>query len=286
MILVTGGTGKVGTGLVKQLSSLSAPFKVMARDPAKAKNTLGANVEVVQGDLANPGSLDAAMKGVDTVFLLSPVSPAQVEHQSNAIQAAKRAGVKRVVKLSSVGATPSSPMQFGRWHAQTEQELQSSGMQWTFLRPHYFMQTMLGGARTIIDQGMMFAPLGDAKISLVDTRDVAAVAARVLVDGAAHVGKAYDVTGPESLGYQDIANKIGKHIGKTVTYVNVPSDKFREALLGAGFPDWLADDITALMVMFSKGDHGSISNATRDVGKATPHTYDDFLRDYGNAFKG
>src|SRR5205807_238184 len=140
-------------------------------------------VELVKGDFNDPASLDAAMKGVDRAFLLSSAGPDQVKWAHNFIEAAKKNGVKHVVKLSALGADEKSTIGLAKWHGTTENELKKSGLGWTILQPHFFMQNAMMNAGSIKAQGMVYAPMKpDAKISAVDTRDIAAVAARTLLD--------------------------------------------------------------------------------------------------------
>ncbi|MBI4397005.1 MAG: SDR family oxidoreductase, partial [Elusimicrobia bacterium] len=227
MILVTGATGTVGSEVVRRLSALGVPFRAMTRHPEKAARLRqiagGTRLEVVKGDMARPETLDGAVAGVDAVFLLSEAHPRQVEMQGHIVNAAKRAGVRRMVKLSVLGADETSPLAVGRWHRTTEKQIESSGFSFTHLRPHYFMQNLLAYAPAIAKRGVFHAPLGDGKISLVDVRDIAAVAARVLTEKG-HEGKAYDVTGPEAISFHEAAAKLSKALGREVAYRDVPAD--------------------------------------------------------------
>jgi len=149
MILVTGSTGKVGSELVRQLSAKGARVRALVRDPAKRATLEAPGVEIARGDLGDPASLDAAMKGVDRVFLLSSVDQRQAELQGNAVQAAKRAGVRHIVKLSSAGTSLDSPITIARLHAQTEKDVEASGIPYTFIKPALFMQFLLNHAPTV-----------------------------------------------------------------------------------------------------------------------------------------
>ncbi len=172
MILVTGGTGTVGSEVVKQLASLGTKFRVLARNPDKAIKS--PNVEVMRGDLADAVALGRALQGVDKLFLLTNSTPQTVELQSGVIAAARKAGVKHVVRLSVPGADLASPIQLARWHAQTDQELKKSGLAWTLLQPGYFMQNVLGSAATIKKDGAFYGCMGQGKAAVVDARDIAA----------------------------------------------------------------------------------------------------------------
>src|SRR5438132_4180182 len=173
---VTGATGTIGKDVVKELRGLGARFKVVARDPEKARKALG-NVEIAKGDLADRASLEAAFKGGTKLFLLGPPSPTQVADQHNAIEAAKRAEIQHVVRLSAIGAETGSKLSLGRWHGQTDEELRQSGLRWTILQPHSFMQNLLGQAGTIKQQGAIYGSFRDGRVALIDARDIARVAA-------------------------------------------------------------------------------------------------------------
>jgi uncharacterized protein YbjT (DUF2867 family) len=201
MILITGSTGNIGTPLMGILADSGASLRAMVRDPsrepAQSAALRASGVEVVAGDLANPASLDATLSGIETAFLLTPVSRDQVAWKSNFIQSAKHAGAKRIVNLSVAGAAPDSPIILGKWHWQSEQELESSGIAWTHLRPcdlaRYDTKMFLSTALT---QGAFYSTVGEGRVAMVDEEDVAGVAAQALLNPS-HSGKTYKLTGPE-----------------------------------------------------------------------------------------
>lgn len=283
MILVTGATGTVGTELVRQLSAAGAPVRALVRDPEKARARLGDGVELAPGDMEKPETLDAALQEVQRAFLLPPVDPGSIAMEENFLAAAKRAGLAHLVKLSSFGADPGSSMTFGRWHGQGEKLVEASGIPFTHLRPNSFMQNVLGFAGPIAAQGMLFTPAGDAGISHVDVRDIAAVAVKVLTEDG-HAGKVYEITGPEALSYYDVAAKISAAIGKTVTYMPVSPEQATGALLGMGAPEWQARAVVELFLLYRSGEGGHVTDVVETVGKKTPITFDQFARDYAPAF--
>jgi len=282
MILVTGGTGTVGSEVVKQLASTGVKFRLLARSPEKAIKS--PNIEVVKADLSDVAALGEALQGVDKLFLLTNSGPGTVDLQCGVIAAAKKAGVKHVVRQSSLGADPASPIQLSRWHAQTDQELKSSGLAWTLLEPGYFMQNFLGSAATIRKDGAFYGCMGQGKAAVVDARDIAAVAVSCLT-GAGHERKAYPITGPEALTQEELAGKLSAVLGKTVKYVNLPPEQFEQGLLGAGLPEWLASDYITLHQAFANGAASAIAATVRELTGKAPRTFDSFARDYAVAFK-
>lgn len=285
MILVTGATGTVGKEVVKQLSSTGEKIRVMVRNVEKAAPLKGPGVEVVQGDFGKPDTLASAVKGVEKVFLLSSADPRQVELQGNVLKAAKSAGVKHLVKLSALGARPDSSVALARGHYQTEKQIQDSGIPYTHLQPHFFMQNLLMFADSIKRQGAFYAPMKQGKISLVDVRDIAAVAARVLTEKG-HERKTYAITGPEALSFGELAEKFSRVLGRKVAYVDVPPEDAKKGMLGAGMPEWLVDDLLALYGIFSAGHAAVVSKAVEEVTKKPARTFDQFAKDFARFFKG
>lgn len=283
MILITGGTGNSGGEIVRTMASKGVPFRILARNPAKAASLKSPGVEIVAGDLADPASLPVALKGVERVLLLAPPVPDQVELESNLVNAAKAAGVAHIVKFSAMTADTKSPSRFPRAHGQVEDLIKKSGLAWTFIRPTFFMQNLLGLAG-MVKQGTLYQPAGTAKAGFVDTRDIAAVAASALTESG-HAGKAYDVTGPELLGYDDVAAIFTKVTGRPVRYQDIPLAAAREAMVGMGIPPWNADGINELMDQMRAGDYQYVTRAVSDIGQKQPTTLEQFVRENAAAWQ-
>lgn len=283
MILVTGATGKVGQEVVRQLAVADAQVRALVRDPARASHIRLPGVEILVGDLAEPASLDRALSGVDRVFLLSPPGPEQVELQGNLIDAAKRSGARHIVKVSVTGG-PDSGTQIGRWHWTTEKQVEASGVSFTFLRPNFYMQQMLLFAPSIAATDTFSLAMGTAEVSVVDARDVAAVAVCALTQ-AGHDRKIYDLTGPEALSFDEIADQLSRATGKKISYIHVPPDYARKLFLGIGLPRWLVDDMLILCASYREGYGAGVSSAVNEVTKQAPRTFSQFARDYAQAFR-
>jgi uncharacterized protein YbjT (DUF2867 family) len=286
VILVTGATGTNGSEIVKQLSVAGVRVRAFARNLKKLEAIKGPNVEIAQGDLAKPETIEAALKGVDKVLLLSSVDPFQVELQGNLIAVAKRIGTPYIVKFSGFGADPASFMKFAQWHGKTEKQLEESGIAFTHLQPNVFMQNMLGFTNSIASpQGVFYLPMKDGKVSMVDVRDIAAVAVKVLTESG-HEGKKYVITGPEALSFEEVAEKISQAIGKQVTYVNVSPEDFKQAMVQAGQPSWLADSLNELYAVLSAGHGSVVTSVIAEVAKKQPYSFNQFAQDYAEMFKG
>src|SRR5712692_9605162 len=165
MILVTGGTGLIGSEVLRLLS------RALVRNPGRAQALPG--ITWVQGDLAKPETLASVFAGCMKLFLLTGNVENASDLQRHAIAAARQVGVAHVVKLSAFGASQHSNSVIGRMHQQIEKELQESGLAWTMLRPHHFMQNLLSQADNMINQGVVYSSSGDGRIPFVDTRDIA-----------------------------------------------------------------------------------------------------------------
>jgi uncharacterized protein YbjT (DUF2867 family) len=235
MILLTGATGNVGLSLSRLLGEARVPFRAFVRDPRRARAALGTGlgVELARGNLAEPATLEAALGRVEKLFLLNG-DPGLEE---GAIDAAARAGVRRVVKLSALADGLHPPP----FHRRVEEKLERSGLGWTHLRPNAFMQTLLGYLPTLVsDGGVLRLPAGEGRVGWVDARDIAAEAFRALTEDG-HDGRAYAVTGPEALSMANATAAISDATGRNVRYEDTAPETAREALLAAGLPIPFAD---------------------------------------------
>ncbi|MDQ3650343.1 MAG: SDR family oxidoreductase [Acidobacteriota bacterium] len=284
MILITGATGTIGGELVKQLAASGTKARALVRDRSKAAVIEQFGFEMVEGDLAKPGTLDAALSSIERVFLLSSPGPQIVTAEGNLIEAAKRAGVKHVVKLSAIGADADSRLMLGWWHGQVEKRLADSGLTYTMLQPNSFMQNFFGFAPTIKAHDAFYAPMKDGQLSVVDARDIAAVAKAALTEDG-HENKTYVITGPEALSYAEIAEKFSGVLGRKISYVDVEPEAARKGMMAAGMPEWFAEALNELFAVFSAGHGATVTNVVREVARKEPITFDQFAQDYAAAFK-
>ena len=287
MIGIIGATGTTGRGLIATLKEKGADFRCLVRDTAKAAETLGSDVALVQADLDDAASIEAGLQGCDKLFLLSGHSPVMVAQQLNAVNAAKAAGVGHIVKLSggSFIIQEDSPAMIGRGHWQIEQEIRNSGLDWTFLRPGFFMQNFLNMAEAIKGMGKVMMPVpADVGLGMIDVRDTADAAAAILTtDG--HAGQVYELSGPDVTPAEAVA-AIGDAIGKEITFVPVPMEGAIGAMKDRGTPDWLVDHQSTLMGIAADGNMASYgNNLIETLAGHAPRTPADFARDHAGAFK-
>lgn len=284
MILVTGAGGKVGSELVKKLQAAGARFRAGYYSGLKAKEAKQAGVDGVAIDFAKPETLRPAFRGVEKVFLISGNVPQQDRLELNVVREAKEAGVRYIVK-SSVWGAESESFSFARLHRPVEREIEASGMAYTLLRPNGYMQNMSNFyAPTIKAQGAFYLPARDARISHIDVRDIASVAARVLTE-AGHEGKAYDLSGPEALTYNQIAEKLSTVIGKGISYVDLSDADFRKAMVSSGVPEAAADAMVELFQYYISGQASRISPAVRQITGKDPISFERYAKDYAASFQ-
>ena len=283
MILVTGATGKVGREVVRLLAAERIPARALVRSPEAAGDIAAAGAELAAGDLEKPQTLDRAMAGVDRLYLASRAEPKLPEREGNAIDAARRAGVRFVVKISVSGG-PDSPTQIGRWHWAAEKQLQTSGIAATVLRPTLYMQGAFEWLPQIAAKGEFHVPMGDGRASVVDARDVAAMAVASLKAGGLPQ-RLYDVTGPEAVSFDEIADAVSNAAGRRVDYVDVTPRQWKKEWLAAGMPGWLADDFLVLYGAYRQGYGAAVSPAVPDVTGRPARSFRDFVRDHAARFR-
>ena len=282
MILVTGGTGNVGRELVKILSSQGQPTRVVVRSVAQAQAITLPGIELVEADFRKPMTIAPALDGVTSLFLLIP-SSAQVEKQQrNLVDQAKESGVKYIAKLSQFGAHSQCKSRFQRHHGIAEDYIRDSGIEYTLLRPNLFMQGLLNFA-TIPTQGAFYAPAGRAKVSVVDARDVASVAAVALTDPG-HGGKIYDITGPQALTHDEMADQLSQAVGKRILYVEVSPDIMLHALTSFGIPEWQAEGVVEDYEHYRRGEADLVTTTVRDITGRPARSFSQFAQDYATSF--
>ncbi len=278
MILVTGATGNVGKELVRQLLEMKEAVRVFVRDERKVAY-LGDRVEHAVGDLDKPETLQAAMQGVDRMYLMTYKT-----HQDiNALAAAKQAGIKQVVKLSTLEASDAM-IQVGKWHREREKIIEASGIDWTFLRPGMFMtNTIEWWAESIRHQNTVYFPGGKGKVAPVDPYDVAAVAAVALTQPG-HAGRAYELTGPELLTMSEMVQIIAHVLGKPLKYTNIPALAAKVWMLKAGMDKVLVSALMEMLASLRKNKGAILTDTVEQVTGRSAHTFEAWCRDHIAAF--
>jgi uncharacterized protein YbjT (DUF2867 family) len=288
-ILVTGATGTVGSEVVKQLVSSdqdiirAAVHSENKADKLKHYKTL----EFVHIDYDNPETIVEALKNVDKLFLLTPPSVEMVDISSSFVQEARKNRVKFIVKLSAMGADLEPGFAGGRLHRQAEEIIEESRIPYIFLRSNAFMQNFVNrSGQTIKNQNAIYLPAGDAKISFVDVRDIAAVAAEVLTkNGSQYTNKVYDITGPEALSHTQVAEILSEETGRSISYIDISEEDARKGMKKMGVEDWFIQNAIELYNIYRAGYASETTIAVEQITGRKPISFAQFAKDYSEAFR-
>ena len=277
MIVVIGANGEVGSRLVELLARQDRPVRAFVRDVVKAQTRFGTGVEVVQGDLANEASLRRALADASGVFLCSPVMPEQTALQNRVIDLAGALGSPYVVKLSGIATHPGSAVDSGAWHAETEAHLAASGLPFTCLHPNFFMQNLATHVAQAKAHGVIRSASPDAKIAMVDTRDIAEVAARLLVAPATAKGQTLSLTTARAISFTDLAASLTKHLGRTIRLEELTPKAFEDMLRATGMPAWRVALLQQFNQAFLDGLGAAVSTAVPEILGRPAYTVEDYL---------
>ncbi len=277
-ILVTGATGNISSLVIPQLIASGAKVRALVHNADKAKGLSEKGVEVIVGDFDNPASLQKAFGGVSAVFLLTPFSPKADVLARNAIETAKKAGRPYVVRLSAVKAALDAPTANGRLHGQTEKDLKESGLPVAILKPHYFMQNLFGSAQTIASEGVFYHGMGEAKLGMIDVRDIADAAAKALLDPS-YVGKTFTPTGPASVSCNEAARAITAALGRPVKAVAIPPEAVGENIRKMGWGDWAADVMRDYSAAYGKGWGDFVTDDVKKLSGHAARSIEQFVRE-------
>lgn len=284
IITVIGSTGTIGSKLTEILAGSGVSVRAVMRDITRVRDIRG--VVWMQADVNEKRLLDSVLAGTGQLFLLTGNRAGFGDMQIEIIKAAERLGVKHVVKLSALGASPRTKSGLALEHWEAEQALENSKMGWTILRPHVFMQNWLGEeARTVKEEGAIYSAIGDGKVPFIDARDIAAVAAEALLYPEKHSGKRYVLTGGEAVGFQSLAEALSKATGKTIVYKPLSMDEMRLRMEKQGIPKKSIDSLLALAAYQKVG--GATERVSEDVQRVlgrAPITVIEFANDYRERF--
>jgi uncharacterized protein YbjT (DUF2867 family) len=239
-------------------------------------------VQVAAADFDDADSLAAAVAGVGRAYLVTPSSEQAEAQQVRFAELAAAAGVEQVVVLSQLAADEASPVRFLRWHAVVERRIRELGIGFTFLRPNLYFQGVLAFAPSIAAEGRFFAPIGDARVSAVDVRDIAAVAA-VALTRPGHAGRTYTITGPAAITHAEIAAALSAALGRQITFVDAPPEVFAESLRGV-LPPWQVDGLLEDYAHYARGEAAAVHPTVVEVTGQQPRDIGQFARDYADAF--
>ncbi len=277
-ILITGASGTIGRHLVQSLTAQGTPFEVMRSKPvADGRTRVGSYDDVA--------SLTAAFADIDTLFVLLPLTPNKLTHARHVAAAAKTAGVSHIVRSSGAGADPAAGFALPRLQGQVDEILASTGLATTFLRPAGFMQNYLSFMADMVRGGMIYGATADAAQSLIDARDIAAVAARVLVNPAPHAGQAYTLTGGEALTDSQRAAVLSQALGRPVGFTAIAPQAATDAMRQMGMPDELVSWMASLNELVSAGYAAGISPDVQNLLGRAPIGFAQFAAEHQAAWR-
>lgn len=277
-ILITGASGNIGQPLVAALRAQGLPFETLSSKPSTATGVRSA-------DFADPTGLQRAFAGIDTLFVLLPLTPDKLLHARNVAAAAKAAGVKHIVRSSGAGADPMAAYALPRLQGEVDRIFEETGLATTFLRPAGFMQNDVGFQAGMVTAGTIYGATADAPQSLIDTRDIAAVAAHILSNPAPHAGKAYTLTGGEALTDSQRAAILSQVLGRPVGFVAVSQEAARASLQQMGLPAAMVDWLDSLNALVSAGHASAISPDVEQLLGRPPITYAQFAAQHRGAWQ-
>lgn len=272
LIAVTGASGQLGRLAIQFLLSRHPAARILAiaRDPAKIADLAEAGVQVRQGDYDRPDTLDAALAGVERLLLVSSseIGKRAPQHQA-VIDAAIRAGVGLVAYTSLLHAD-TSPLGLAVEHVQTEQALQASGLPHALLRNGWYAENYTAGIAGALQHGVVLGSAGDGRLSLAARADYAEAAAIIMASDATQAGKVYELAGDHAITLTDFAALVARKTGIPIAYQDLPQQDYRDALLSAGLPGFVADLLSDSDAGAAKGglfdDSGTLG---RLIGRAT-----------------
>ena len=283
MILITGATGKTGSAAVQELSNRNIPFRVLIRNEDKLNQITDIGGEVIIGAIEDDAALNQAMEGVQKALVLLPNSEQQLFLEKKVVDAALEANVQHIVKMSSMEAVPEATSPIPKLHMQSENYIKNSGMNWTMIKPNFFMQNLLGSGKTIVEQNKFFLPMGEGKAGMIHTKDVGTVIAKVLSEDG-HEGQNYEVTGPEILSFHDVAEIFSKVLGKKVDYINVPIDEYKKTLSQFLTNQWHLDSVIDLFKDIAEGGIEDKTDTFQDLIGKSPCSLEQFIQEYSFVF--
>lgn len=285
MILVTGATGKTGGAVAKELATHNIVFRVIVRNVEKAAGLKDLGAEIALGDMSDAAAVSEALEGIDKAVLIMSNGENQLAIEKQFTDCAVAAGVKHLVKLSSMESEPGTAKPIPAMHVASENHIRASGINWTMVRPTFFTQNFLAAARTIKASDEITLALGDAVVAPTDIRDVAEVMRLALTDDK-HINMSYDLTGPEALSLAQAAKIFSSVLGREIRYVPQSVEEFRKALTQAGLPEWRVNAVCDEFKLLSEKASMHTTDSIQQVLSREPTSVEQFVKDHIALYQG
>lgn len=242
-ILVTGASGTIARALLPGLARTGLPIRAMIHSLDKIETIDDPAIELCVGDFSDDDSLARALEDVETVFLITPPHAEAAQWASQFIGAALMYGRPHIVRLSVIKASPNGPTSNTRLHFRTEHELMGSGLSWTIIRPHFFMQNLFMSVPTIERESAIYWGMGQGHLGMIDVNDIAECALSVLT-GDGHESKIYTLTGPSPISFDAVAHELTWALGREITYVPINLQAVTHSIRQMGMGEWFAQVMT------------------------------------------
>ncbi len=284
MILLTGATGKTGSATAKALNERGIKFRALIRNEEKREEIESLGGEVVIGSIENKEAVDQSMVDIEAALILLPNSENQLSLEKQLVDSAKQAGANRVVKMSSIEATPDATSPIPKLHLESEEYIKQSGLSWTMIKPNFYMQNLIASAGTIKDQGKIFLPMGEGKTGMIDTTDVGKVLAKVLSEDG-HESMNHEITGPEILSFYEVAEIFSRGLGEQVDYVDVPLGAYKETLGQFLTNQWHLDAVIDLFKGIADGGIEEKTDTYSELMGESPKSLSEFISENSFIFK-
>ena len=283
MILITGATGKSGSATATALNDLGQSYRALIRNPEKEEELKALGAEVVIGSVEDNQSLVDAMSGVEKVLVLLPNSENQLALEKQITDVARQNGVAHIVKVSSIEATPDATSPIPKLHLESENYIKASGLDWTMIKPNFYMQNLLASATTIKEQDKFFLPMGEGKTGMIDTRDVGKVIAKVLSEDG-HASNNYAITGPEILSFHDVDEKFSNALQRNIDYVDMPMAAYKDILSKFLTNQWHLDSVIDLFQGIVEGGIEDKTDTYKELMGEQPKSLEEYIKEHAFIF--
>ena len=274
-VLLTGATGNIGGRLAPRLAGHdSVNLRVFVRNPEKFADLKASGVEVVEGSFEDEASLKAALDGIDTVVLITPFSPDAVNQAHAVIEAAQKAQVRRIVRLSVIKADPNGPSDSYRQHGVTDDEIIASNLTYTILRPNMFMSNLSVNP----EDNTITTTLGNSQIGMIDPRDIVDVFERIILSDE-YDNQIFALTGPTSISLSEATEIFSKVLNKKITYIEVSEDETEQWWRNQGASGWYLSTLCEYSVVFRKNYQDVATDSVERITGHPARSLEDFIKD-------
>lgn len=283
-ILVIGGTGTVGSAVVSELKSINADYVVLTRSKEKAEELTAKGIPTVVGTLGDWSTVESAIKEVNTIFLSTSPAADMLDIHKGLIDLAVDNKVAKIVRLSAEPANYSEGLYMYEQHLKADEYLKQSGLTYAILRPHYFMQNIFMHRESAKAQNMFAQYSGNAKIPMIDVRDIAKVASLALTTDD-HNNQTCVLTGPESISYADIAKELSNALGRKIQYVDLSYEDQEAGFKSFGMQDWQLSTVMKLFKIWADRGINEPTNDFETITNSRATSIESFIVDHNQFFK-